>query len=78
VPGDKHQFYLPFTFIFCMRNGSSDSSSQTLPFSVSPYLLSIDQVATQLSTDPDLGLHDDEVRKRQTQYGPNSVTPDFR
>jgi len=58
-----------------MRNGSSSSPPQTLPFSVPPYLLPIEEVARQLDTDPESGLADDEVKTRQQQYGPNAVPP---
>ena len=56
-----------------MQDGSPSSSPQTLPFSAPPYLLSIDDVAAQLSTDPESGLSDSEVKSRQLQYGPNAV-----
>jgi hypothetical protein len=48
---------------------------QTLPFSVPPYLLPVEQVARQLATDPELGLSDNNVKDRQQQYGPNAVVP---
>lgn len=60
-----------------MRNGSTHSPSQALPFSVAPYLLPIDDVAEQLGTDPESGLSDGEVINRQQQYGPNAVYPFF-
>jgi hypothetical protein len=58
-----------------MQNGSSHSPPQTLPFSVPPYLLSIDDVAQQLGSDTDRGLPDAVVGNLQTQYGPNAVCP---
>ena len=58
-----------------MRNGSSHSPPQTLPFSVPPYLLSIEEVARLLNTDPDSGLPDSECHTRHQQYGPNAVLP---
>jgi hypothetical protein len=56
-----------------MRNGSSSSPPQTLPFSISPYLLSTDDVAAQIDTDPESGLSQNQVKFRQEQYGPNAV-----
>jgi hypothetical protein len=57
----------------CMHNGSTSSSPQTLAFSVSPYLLSPDDVVAYLKTDIETGLTDTEVTQRQSQYGPNAV-----
>ena len=56
-----------------MRNGSSSSPPQTLPFSSPPYLLPIEDVARQLDTDPDSGLSNNQVKFRQQQFGPNAV-----
>lgn len=56
-----------------MRNGSSSSPPQALPFSRPPYLLSVEEVADVLGTNTDSGLDDAEVANRQSQYGPNAV-----
>jgi hypothetical protein len=56
-----------------MRNGSSRSPPQTLPFSVQPYLLPLEYVSEQLQSDLDSGLSKDQVESRQQQYGPNAV-----
>jgi hypothetical protein len=58
-----------------MHNGSSSSPPQTFPFSVPPYLLSPDDVVAHLKTDIETGLTDTEVIQRQSQYGPNAVSP---
>ena len=68
------RFKALFIILF-MRNGSSRSPPQTLPFSVPPYLLSIEDGARQLDTDPESGLPDSECHSRQQQYGPNAVSP---
>jgi Cation transporter/ATPase, N-terminus len=57
-----------------MHDGLARSPSQTFPFSVPPYLLSIEAVVAQLGTDIELGLSEVEVTSRQTQYGPNAVS----
>jgi hypothetical protein len=56
-----------------MQNDSSHSPPQTLPFSVPPYILSIDDVARHIGSDVDRGLTVQEVTTRQAQYGPNAV-----
>ena len=56
-----------------MHNGSSRSPPKEIPFSVPPYLLSIEEVAEQIGSDVDNGLGENEVRERQAAYGPNAV-----
>jgi hypothetical protein len=58
-----------------MQNGPSHSSPQTLPFSIPPYLLSVDDVARILVTDLETGLSTADIPARQTQYGQNAVIP---
>jgi hypothetical protein len=60
-----------------MRNGSSRSPPEALPFSVPPYLLSTDEVANILGTNIDTGLDDGQVASLQQKYGPNAVWPLF-
>jgi hypothetical protein len=56
-----------------MQNGSPSSSPQEIPFSIPPYLLSIEDVAQHLSSDLDNGLNESEIKERQAVYGPNAV-----
>lgn len=64
----------PPIFCFCMRNDSPRAPPQALPFlERPPYLLSIDDVARILATDPESGLDDAQVKDRQHTYGPNAV-----
>ncbi|KAF8456034.1 hypothetical protein BDZ91DRAFT_701772 [Kalaharituber pfeilii] len=62
-----------------MQNGVEDlhprgrEGSMPLELSQLPHLLTADEVAQQLQTDPDNGLSDDEARTRLTKFGLNEL-----
>ena len=62
-----------------MQNGVEDLHPRSgqgpvpLELSNSPHLLSADEVAQQLQTDPDNGLSDEEAQSRLTKFGLNEL-----